>query len=455
MLNSHSLIYSDFTSSWYRRWAKELKQDKDNLEGQQLKANKFWQNAVMVQALYERGLIEEGKTAVGFGVGRERLPALFAKHGVKVTATDQDYRTEKAKHWQKHELALGAQSLNKLGISDTRSFRQNVTYQAVDMNHVPKKFRGKYDIVWSNCALGHLGSIENGLKFIVESAKCLKPGGYAVHTTEVNVISNRITLDNNPETVIFRPRDIHRLSSMLRKEGFRLSPLKLDFGKTKRDQRISISPQFGNDYSKLQVGGYILTQVVLIISRVDENDPVENLIDILKGQVAYRKNLRKQKVFVRENKLIRSIRDYEKTSLEQNSIYPLKTVQSFKLTKKSDTFYIKYKNTTKHPIFGMHDRLYTTKPIALATSDPFDRKSKFKSDEWFSENRPSIALCVKDSKKGWIKADYIRPRAEFAYKVRLDAKGIKKGIYREKFVIVQEDNAHLSGSEVSVKISVT
>lgn len=455
MLNSHSLIDSDFATSWYKRWAKELKQDKDNLEGHQLKANKFWQNAVMVQALYERGLIEEGKTAVGFGVGRERLPALFAKHGVKVTATDQDYRTEKAKHWKKHELAIGAQSLNKLGISDTKSFKQNVSYQAVDMNRVPKKFRGKYDIVWSNCALGHLGSIENGLKFIVESAKCLKPGGYAVHTTEVNVISNNITLDNNPETVIFRPRDIHRLSSMLRKEGFRLNPLKLDFGKTKRDQRISISPQFGNDYSKLQVGGYILTQVVLIISRVDGNDPVENLIDTVKEQFSYRNNLHRQRVFSKENLLLQSIREYEKTNLETDSILPIKKSRSIKLSNKSDTVYLEYINMTNYPIFGMHDRLHTTKPIALATSDPFDRDSKFKSDEWFGDksNRPSIALCLKDPEHGWIKADYIRPRAEFAYKLKLSAKGIKKGSYTERFVIVQEGNAHLSGSEVALKIS--
>ncbi len=454
MLKSHSLIFSDFTTSWYKRWAKELKQDKDNLEGHQLKANKFWQNAVMVQSLYERGLIQEGKTAIGFGVGRERLPALFAKHGVKVTATDQDYRTEKAKHWQKHELATGAQSLNKLGICDPKNFKENVSYQAVDMNRVPKKFRGKYDIVWSNCALGHLGSIENGLKFIVESAKCLKSGGYAVHTTEVNVISNKITLDNNPETVIFRPRDIHRLSSMLRKEGFRLSPLRLDFGKTAKDQRISISPQHGNDYSKLQVGGYILTQVVLIISRMDENDPVENLIDRVKDQLAYRNNIRKQNAFSKDNKLLQSIREYENILLESNSIIPLKKTRTIKLTHITDTIYLEFKNTTQYPVFGMHDRLYTTKPIALSTSDPFDRTSTFKSDEWFNENRPSIALCVKDKKLGWIKADYIRPRAEFAYRLKLRAKGIKKGTYTERFVIVQEGNAHLEGSEISVKVSV-
>ena len=61
MIKSHSLLFSDFDTKWYKNWARELKQDRDHLAGHKLKANKFWQNAVMVEALYERGMLEDGK----------------------------------------------------------------------------------------------------------------------------------------------------------------------------------------------------------------------------------------------------------------------------------------------------------------------------------------------------------------------------------------------------------
>jgi 2-polyprenyl-3-methyl-5-hydroxy-6-metoxy-1,4-benzoquinol methylase len=456
MIRSHSLIFSDFNTGWYKRWAKELKQNRHNLDGHKPQANKFWQNAVMAQAFYERGLLKEGSTCVGFGVGRERLPALFAKHGVKVLATDQDYRTKKAKHWQKHELATGAQSLNKLSICDPKKFKDSVSYRAVDMNHVPKALRGKYDFVWSNCALGHLGSVEDGLKFILESAKCLKPGGVAVHTTEVNVLSNGETLDNNKETVIFRPLDIHVLSERLRAAGYELSPLRLNFGGTEQDQLIDMSPQFGNDHSKLQIGGHLSTQVVLVINHAPGANKLTKGLRLVGEQLFYKKNLVQQKKFAKKNAFLRLIREYEETPLTENSIQPVSKTRGVTLKSRPKEIYLEYKNVTGLPVFGMHHRFLSTKPIALATSSPEDRKSKFKANDWFNNqaNRPSINLCVRNPKKGWVDTDYLRPGATFAYRVKLDPSKVKKGTYLEKFTIVQEGNAYIKGSEVSVKVKV-
>src|SRR5690606_38222379 len=106
-----------------------------------------------------------------------------------------------------------------------KKFNQNVSLRSVDMRKIPKEFRGKYDFVWSNCALGHLGSIEEGLRFIVESAQCLNQSGVAVHTTEINVTSNESTVTEG-ETVVFRPCDLLLLSKRLRSKGFRLNPPK-------------------------------------------------------------------------------------------------------------------------------------------------------------------------------------------------------------------------------------
>ena len=41
-----------------------------------------------------------------------------------------------------------------------------VSLRHVDMNHVPADLAGRFDIVWSACALEHLGSIANGLRFM-------------------------------------------------------------------------------------------------------------------------------------------------------------------------------------------------------------------------------------------------------------------------------------------------
>ncbi len=186
---SRALQFSDFKTSWYQRWATELKQDNDHLDGFMLKSNKFWQNAAIIQALYEHKLLQEGTSGLGFGVGNERLPALLAKYNVDVTATDQDYRKTKALHWSKGELATGLKSLNKYGICDDGQLKKHVSYMPADMKKIPPSFNEKYDFVWSNCALGHLGSIKEGLSFINDSLSCLKPGGWSIHTTETNVLS--------------------------------------------------------------------------------------------------------------------------------------------------------------------------------------------------------------------------------------------------------------------------
>jgi len=326
------------------------------------------------------------------------------------------------------------------------------------MNKIPKQLHGKYDFVWSNCALGHLGSIENGLRFIIESARCLKPGGYAVHTTEMNTLSNTHTVDNNKETVIFRPRDMHELALSLYEQGYELSHVQLTLGHTKKDQQISISPEFGNGFSKLQVGGHIITQVVIIIRKLPKARPLKTRTYRLREQVQYRKNILQQKKFASQNSLLQTVKDYEKHPLSSNSIRAVKQKYAVKLdrTKGAKDIYLEFKNTTKYPIFGMHDRLHTTKPIALGTAEPEDRNSSFKSENWFNNqgNRPSIHLSVKDSRDKWVKADYIRPGARFAYRLTLAPSSVKPGDYIEHFAVLQEGNRYLADSAVEIKVRV-
>ena len=82
-----------------------------------------------------------------------------------------------------------------------------------------------FEFTWSSCALEHLGSLRAGLDFIVESMRCLRPGGIAVHTTEFNLISNDETLEIDWLS-IYRRRDIEKVAAELRAAGHKGSTLK-------------------------------------------------------------------------------------------------------------------------------------------------------------------------------------------------------------------------------------
>jgi hypothetical protein len=77
------------------------------------------------------------------------------------------------------------------------------------MNETLYQYKNKFDFVWSTCALGHIGGYENGLNFIKKSLLCLKRGGIAVHTTEVD-LSDQEKFDT-PGLSLYKISDINYL----------------------------------------------------------------------------------------------------------------------------------------------------------------------------------------------------------------------------------------------------
>lgn len=461
IIDSHTLVKGDFSTSWYKRWAKELKQDKDHLDNHALRANKFWQNAIIVQALWERiDFTKPSVSGAGFGVGQERLPALFAKYGVHIMATDQDFTASKAKHWQKHELTNGAKSLNQLEICGSKLFKERVDYMAVDMTKIPSKLAGKYNFVWSNCALGHLGSIDAGLKFIEQSLSCLRPGGWAVHTTELNVLSNTKTADSG-STVIFRLRDIERLQKRLLSKGFELSPLQMTLGDNGADAKVSMRPQFGNDYSKIQVGGHLATQTLLIIhkplkfstglnSRIARIKQARNLNSI------YIQNLKKLKNYSHENPIIAEALKSQQAPLDAVKVEPEQKEVKIKI-KQGETkeVLIDFINHSSIPLFSLYSRLAETKPILLGTSNPKDRASKFADKTWVGVdmNRPAHDLRIKRGQK-YSLADYVKPNQNFSFAFVLNTNKLPKGIYEEELCVLQEFLGWIDGGKATLKVEV-
>ena len=457
-IRSHTLLFKDFNSKWYKKWAKELKQDKDHLDNHVLRANKFWQNAIIVQALWERGTFYKGACGIGFGVGKERLPSLFAKLGINVTATDQNSTTTKSEIWAKHELATGVLSLNKLGICNPKIFAEKVEYMSVDMTKIPMKLRNTYDFLWSNCSLGHLGTTEAGLNFIRSSLECLKKGGVAVHTTELNVLSDDMTIDNG-STVVFRLQDINNLFRSLTRAGYICSPLKFFLGRDQDDFRLSMQPTYGNDYSKIQVGGYISTQAVLIIRR-PKHPSINNIIEPLRLYMlsrTYKKGLAEIKKFSKINPVLKQLLASQNAPLDKISIKPLNNLLKVNIsTGQTKVIFIEFRSNSAVNLYSFYGHLINTPPVVLATDNPRDHESIFADNGWVinSKNRPSSDLWVKNDEGKYCKVDRILPQQTFAFKVRLNASGVAKGSYLECFSIVQEGYDWVKETSVNLQITV-
>jgi len=227
---------------------------------------KVWEWCYISQALKERGCLKDGKYGLGFAVGQEPLSALFAFYGAKILATDLFTEQAQANGWvETSQHATGYDAINLRGICEPNKLRELVEFRFANMNSIGSEFFGRFDFVWSSCALEHLGSLENGKQFIYNSIKCLKPGGVAVHTTEFNLSSNTKTVDF-AETVLFRKRDIEEIIRKLRKDGCEIE-YSLDEGKGVADAHIDVPPYTHTTHLKLKIGEYRVTSIGLIIKK--------------------------------------------------------------------------------------------------------------------------------------------------------------------------------------------
>lgn len=219
---------------------------------------KDWEFAYIAQALDVRGLLTTGKRGLGFGVGREPLPALFASRGAEIVATDAPTPGTWAESGQYSRSILDLPGM-------TESMLSLVTHQPVDMTSVPYDLHGRFDFVWSAGSLEHLGSLQAGIDFIWASLACLKPGGTAVHTTEYNLSSNADTLTSG-EVVIYRERDIKALAYDLTQAGYEIT-LNLEQGNDEYDCQVDMEPYKLSPHIRLLFGGYVMTSIGLIIHK--------------------------------------------------------------------------------------------------------------------------------------------------------------------------------------------
>lgn len=259
MLRSCPCTQAQLESAPFQAWAGRIGEERMRLH------RKVWEWAFIAQALYERGMLDTGRRGVGFGVGQEPLPALFASLGCEILATDGDLEGAQASGWAGGGMYAGScAGLNRTGC-DPDLFRQAVTFRVVDMRQMPQDL-GDFDFLWSACSMEHLGTMAAGERFLFESLEYLKPGGVAVHTTEYNVESNTRTKFFGRNT-IFRRRDVERIRRELVRRGYRMEEPDWSTGDLPGDQAPDPLPWSGAVHLKLALEGYVATSFGLIVER--------------------------------------------------------------------------------------------------------------------------------------------------------------------------------------------
>ncbi len=244
----------------FQRWSDELKEPVRF-------HRKLWELCYVAQTLNQGGYLKPGAKGLVFAVGTEPLPALFAKYGCKILATDQDLASAEKSGWvTTGQYTKDKAALNSRGICDPKQFDRLVELRCVDMNHIPKDLDEQFDFVWSCCSFEHLGSIQAGMEFVKNSIKCLKPGGIAVHTTEFNLSSLTKTITNGP-TVIYRRGDIIDLAIDLIEQGYEVYPLNFNRGSGELDVHVDCPPYTHDHHIKLQLASFVTTSIGLIIRK--------------------------------------------------------------------------------------------------------------------------------------------------------------------------------------------
>ncbi|WEJ99506.1 MAG: methyltransferase domain-containing protein [Candidatus Sphingomonas phytovorans] len=239
-LNSRASTQADLESDWVAHWCGELMVPF-------IYHRKLWELAYVLQAIMEHGHLRDGARGLGFGCGVEPIPSYLAARGASVTMTDLPPADAAAAGWvSTNQYSSTVDMAFRPYLVTKDVFDARVDLRHVDMNAIPPDLID-FDFCWSICALEHLGSLDNGLDFIVNSLKTLRPGGLSVHTTEFNIDPDGPTIDNWP-TVLFQKKHLEGLAKKLRDAGHEVAELDFFLGDKPLDRFIDLPP-FHHDLS--------------------------------------------------------------------------------------------------------------------------------------------------------------------------------------------------------------
>ena len=268
-LGSRTCRQADIEGEWLRHWCRRL-------GIWPAYHRKVWEVCFIAQAAWEAGALAPGRGALGFAVGREALPSLFASAGMEVVATDLPAGDARAREWVRTGQHAGGeearQALFRPGLLGAAEFGRRVSFRPADMRRIPPDLlRGGFDLVWSSCAMEHLGSLGRGADFVLEAMRCLRPGGVAVHTTEFNTDAAGGTVRFG-STVLYQRRHLDALARRLAGAGHRMLPLDDGAGEGPLDAFVDLPP-YGEEaepaaaatpHLRLSIRGYPATSAGIV-----------------------------------------------------------------------------------------------------------------------------------------------------------------------------------------------
>ena len=226
---------------------------------------KQWEFVFIFHHAERLGLMGPGRRGLVFGVGREPLPAAFASLGCDIVATDAPAELASKSGWDRSGQFAPGLSVLPQGRLDREAFEARVTWRPCDMNAIDPELTD-FDFCWSSCALEHLGSLDAGLEFIVNSVeKTLKVGGVALHTTELNLSSNWETIEQG-DTVFYRRRDLEAVIARLRERGHEADELVVGRNAFVMNN-FTDTPPFTAGHLLLHHQGFTVTSVGLVVRR--------------------------------------------------------------------------------------------------------------------------------------------------------------------------------------------
>lgn len=250
---SQACTFAQLEHPNYHRWRKRLKEPT-------VYNRKVWEWAWICEMFEQSGRAD--MELVGFGVGTEPIVGWLAGLGHSILATDLPEDDGAAQRWATtNQHAAGIEGLDPRHIASRDVLAQRVRHRPVDMRDVPRDL-GTFDGMWSSCAIEHLGDLRAGFDFVLNSLQHCRPGGLALHTTELNVSHYEQTVESG-HTVVYRQRDLEEFFDELRALGHRVEAT-FNLGTHDRDLEIDWPP-FSNYHLKIPVDGVVATSFGIAI----------------------------------------------------------------------------------------------------------------------------------------------------------------------------------------------
>ncbi|WP_231755942.1 MULTISPECIES: hypothetical protein [unclassified Burkholderia] len=186
---------------------------------------------------------------------------------MSIVATDAPAEISEQVGWTKSlEHSSSRDQLRYPDFVSNEQFDRHVSYRTCDMTAIDKDLAG-FDFTWSSCRFEHIGPLQAGLQFVIDSVEqTLNDGGIACHTTEFNLSSNEGTLDHGP-VVFYRKRDMQALVERLQDLGHEVQPFVVAPDSHYLDSYVDLPPYRQNPHLKLLMATHVVTSAGIVIRK--------------------------------------------------------------------------------------------------------------------------------------------------------------------------------------------